>query len=224
MPVSDRTPPLPDGAAPAPAGPARLAARPAADDMPEQPVFTVDGNRLTLLDTGPRRLRALIDLIDGARHSLRILYYIYADDDTGRRINAALAAAARRGVLGRAAVIAGIGLLLGLWPSGIAVILVNYGLLFAVAALFLGLRARVLVPLALGWVLLAPVASHALRPLVAEPTLEVTSLLTLRDPVAALTEVLLTGYYPVLVQKRGVRSYLIVLRFTTHRVTLSRVK
>lgn len=63
-----------------------------------QPTFTVDGNRLTLLDTGPRRLDALLDLIDGARVDLRILYYIYADDRTGRRVNAALIAAAERGV------------------------------------------------------------------------------------------------------------------------------
>lgn len=68
------------------------------DDAAPQPVFTVDGHRLTLLDTGPRRLDALLALIHGARRSLRILYYIYADDDTGRRVNAALAAAAGRGV------------------------------------------------------------------------------------------------------------------------------
>ncbi len=65
---------------------------------PPQPSFTVDGNTLTLLDTGPRRLEALLALIDGAERSLRILYYIYADDDTGRRVNAALIAAAKRGV------------------------------------------------------------------------------------------------------------------------------
>ena len=64
----------------------------------DRPSFTVDGNRLTLLPEGPERLRALIDLIDGAWRSLRILYYIYADDDSGRRVNAALAAAAARGV------------------------------------------------------------------------------------------------------------------------------
>ena len=63
-----------------------------------QPVFTVDGNRLTMLDTGPRRLDALLDLIAGAHSDLRILYYIYADDETGRRVNAALIAAAERGV------------------------------------------------------------------------------------------------------------------------------
>jgi cardiolipin synthase len=68
------------------------------DAPPPQPSFTVDGNRLTLLDTGQRRLEALLALIDGATRSLRILYYIYADDDTGRRVNAALIAAAHRGV------------------------------------------------------------------------------------------------------------------------------
>lgn len=65
---------------------------------PEQPGFQVDGNRLTLLDTGPRRLDSVLALIDGARTSLRILYYIYADDATGRRVRDAMIAAARRGV------------------------------------------------------------------------------------------------------------------------------
>lgn len=68
------------------------------DEPARQPTFEVAGNRLTLLDTGPRRLGALLDLIAGARTSLRILYYIYADDDSGRRVNEALCAAARRGV------------------------------------------------------------------------------------------------------------------------------
>lgn len=71
---------------------------PACEDPDPQPSFTVDGNRLTLLDTGPRRLDALMALIEGARETLRILYYIYADDETGTRVNAALTAAARRGV------------------------------------------------------------------------------------------------------------------------------
>jgi len=62
-----------------------------------QSTFTVDGNRLTLLDTGPQRLDALVALIEGARRSVRVLYYIYADDGAGARVNDALAAAARRG-------------------------------------------------------------------------------------------------------------------------------
>lgn len=64
----------------------------------DQPSFTVDGNRLTLLDTGPRRLEALVALIDGARQSLRIVYYIYRDDQSGRRVRDAMLAAAKRGV------------------------------------------------------------------------------------------------------------------------------
>ena len=67
-------------------------------ETPPQPSFTVDGNRLTLLDTGPRRLDGLIALIDRAERTLRILYYIYADDDAGRRVNGAMIAAAERGV------------------------------------------------------------------------------------------------------------------------------
>lgn len=67
-------------------------------EPPPQPSFDVDGSRLTLLDTGPRRLDALLALIDDAAHSLRILYYIFADDDTGHRVTDALIAASRRGV------------------------------------------------------------------------------------------------------------------------------
>ncbi|WP_174291633.1 phospholipase D-like domain-containing protein [Sphingomonas bacterium] len=68
------------------------------DTPSPQPTFTVDGNRLTLLDTGRRRLDTVLATIENARHSLRAVYYIYADDDTGRRVNQALIAAASRGV------------------------------------------------------------------------------------------------------------------------------
>ena len=60
--------------------------------------FTVDGNRLTLLVAGAERLKALIGLIDGAKHSLRLLYYIYTDDETGREVRAAMERALDRGV------------------------------------------------------------------------------------------------------------------------------
>ena len=59
---------------------------------------TVEGNRLTLLPDGPDRLEALVALIDGARESLRILYYIFLDDVSGRRVRDALLAAMDRGV------------------------------------------------------------------------------------------------------------------------------
>jgi cardiolipin synthase len=58
----------------------------------------VEGNRLTILADGPTRLDALIALIDGAEQSLRILYYIFKDDASGRRVRDALVAACRRGV------------------------------------------------------------------------------------------------------------------------------
>ena len=58
----------------------------------------VAGNRLTLLPDGPKRLEALIALIDGAQESLRILYYIWLNDETGQRVRDALVAAAKRGV------------------------------------------------------------------------------------------------------------------------------
>lgn len=67
-------------------------------EPPPQPMFVVDGNQLTLLDTGPRRLDALLALIGRAQTSLRLLYYIYSDDSVGARVRDALAAAARRGV------------------------------------------------------------------------------------------------------------------------------
>jgi len=60
--------------------------------------FIVDGNRLTLLIAGHERLSALIGLIDGAKHSLRLLYYIYTDDETGREVRAAMERALERGV------------------------------------------------------------------------------------------------------------------------------
>ena len=68
-------------------------------DAPERIApIEVAGNRLTLLPDGPERLDALIALIDGAEASLRILYYIWADDAAGRRVRDALVAAAARGV------------------------------------------------------------------------------------------------------------------------------
>ncbi|WP_267388465.1 phosphatidylserine/phosphatidylglycerophosphate/cardiolipin synthase family protein [Sphingomonas sp. GC_Shp_3] len=63
-----------------------------------QPTFMVDGNRLRMLVTGPERFDMLIALIDGARTTLRMLYYIYVDDRVGEAVRAALMRAAARGV------------------------------------------------------------------------------------------------------------------------------
>ena len=58
----------------------------------------VDGNRLTLLIEAEERLFGLIALIDGARESLRLLYYTFADDRAGQRVRDVLLDACRRGV------------------------------------------------------------------------------------------------------------------------------
>ncbi len=59
---------------------------------------TVDDNRLTLITEGPDRLIALLALIDGARESLRLLYYIYRADASGVAVRDALERALDRGV------------------------------------------------------------------------------------------------------------------------------
>ena len=68
------------------------------DHAPSQPTFAVDGNRLTLLDTGPGRMEALIALIDGAERTIRLLFYIYVDDRAGTMVRDAMLRAAKRGV------------------------------------------------------------------------------------------------------------------------------
>jgi len=59
---------------------------------------TVDGNELTVLTRGEERLDALIALIEGARRTLRLLYYIFAADSAGLRVREAMIDAANRGV------------------------------------------------------------------------------------------------------------------------------
>ncbi|MGQ0558099.1 MAG: phospholipase D-like domain-containing protein [Sphingosinicella sp.] len=60
--------------------------------------FDLAGNRLAVVSDGPDRLEALLALIDGARESLRILYYIWDDDEAGRRVRDAVVRAGQRGV------------------------------------------------------------------------------------------------------------------------------
>ena len=56
------------------------------------------GNQLQLLATGTEYFPALLAAIDGAAHEIHLETYIFADDETGRTVAAALARAARRGV------------------------------------------------------------------------------------------------------------------------------
>ena len=109
---------------------------------------------------------------------------------------ARLAAAA--GIFGRAAVLLLIGLFLGDLDSGVAVILVNYAFLFVIAAAFIGMSARSLWVMAVLWALIVPAAAFWLRIWIPDSTVSVPGFEELFDPVVFLSEVLLTGYYPVL--------------------------
>jgi cardiolipin synthase len=58
----------------------------------------VEGNRLELLETGAARLDELLAIIADADESLRLIFYIFDSDDSGRRVRQALVEAAGRGV------------------------------------------------------------------------------------------------------------------------------
>jgi len=100
--------------------------------------------------------------------------------------------AARAWVSVRAAFLVALGLLLGRVDSPPLVILAYYGLLFVVALPVLGLGPRALGVLAVVAAVVTPVVSHLLRQSV-DPT-------PIAEPWGAdlLTELLLTGTYPVL--------------------------
>lgn len=67
----------------------------------ERITATIDGTSLQTLEHGRDRLQALLEMIRGARSSLRLVFYIFADDEAGRQVRDALAEAAHRGVVVR---------------------------------------------------------------------------------------------------------------------------
>ncbi len=69
-------------------------------DYTDPPMFSasVEGLDLWVYPCGKERLEALLLLIDGAQHSLKLCFYIYAKDDAGRTVRDALIRAAQRGV------------------------------------------------------------------------------------------------------------------------------
>lgn len=107
-------------------------------------------------------------------------------------------AGAAAGTVGRAVIIGLIGLFLGDLDSGVAVILVNYGFLFLIGAILIGLRPRTAAVLSLLWVICAPLVSHWLRQRLPSPSFDVPGVTELGEPVWFLREVFITGYYPVL--------------------------
>ncbi|NED99157.1 heparan-alpha-glucosaminide N-acetyltransferase domain-containing protein [Phytoactinopolyspora halotolerans] len=112
---------------------------------------------------------------------------------TGRALHGAWAATASRALL-----LVAVGLVIGSLDSGVAVILVYYGLLFLLALPFLGLPATVLLPLGALWAVAMPILSHAIRldaPLSSGGNIAPESF---ADPAQMLWQLTLTGYYPVL--------------------------
>lgn len=60
--------------------------------------LSVGAHRLTIYAAGADRRRALFELIEGARQSLALCFYIFATDATGAAVRDALTRAAQRGV------------------------------------------------------------------------------------------------------------------------------
>ncbi|HUG45731.1 MAG TPA: phosphatidylserine/phosphatidylglycerophosphate/cardiolipin synthase family protein [Sphingomicrobium sp.] len=64
---------------------------------PTEPIrATVEGNRIELIETGAERLRLLLGLIGGAERSLKIMMYMFSQDEVGKAVLEALTAAALR--------------------------------------------------------------------------------------------------------------------------------
>ena len=103
------------------------------------------------------------------------------------------------GLAVRALLIGFLGLLLAELGSGLAIILTYYGLAYVLVLPALGLRPRALLPLAAAWVVAVPVLSHLVRPFLPERGFASPSpAQLLLEPGHLLSELLLTGYYPVL--------------------------
>ena len=97
----------------------------------------------------------------------------------------------------RAGMVGLLGLVLAATETPVAVILAYYAVFLVLALPFLGLRARTLAVLALGWALVSPQLSFLLRGMLpARPRDQVDLTMLITDPLTALHALLLTGYYP----------------------------
>lgn len=154
------------------------------------PAIGTDGSTSTTYLIASGRSAALFALLAGVGLALA------SGGPTPRRGRPLLAAMAA--TVARAAVLALVGFFLGAFESGLAIILVYYALLFVVATPFLGLRARVLLPLAAAAAVLTPVLSQWLRASMPPPSYGNPTLESLADPFGLFRELTVTGYYPVL--------------------------
>ena len=148
----------------------------------------VDGTLTSLQWLAGGRASALFAVLAGV--SLALV--------TGRRtpVRGATRARASAAIAVRAGSVALVGLVLGQLETGIAIILTSYGVLFLLALPFLGLHARGLLLLAVGWAVTAPVLSHLVRPELPDRRFASPHLDQLAEPGRLVSELLLTGYYP----------------------------
>jgi uncharacterized membrane protein len=102
------------------------------------------------------------------------------------------------GIVVRALLIGFLGLWLGGLDTGIAVILTYYGLLFLLGLPFLGLRAPALFAWAAAVAVVVPLLSQVVRPSLPDRGYTSPGFGQLDSPDRLLSELLLTGYYPVL--------------------------
>lgn len=109
----------------------------------------------------------------------------------------------RLGLALRAAVVAAIGLTVGLVKIDVAVILIQYAALFWCALPVLGLRRQTLGLLAVAWILLSPVAAYLARPALLDAPVRLQLghnpvWADLAQPARLASDIMVTGYYPVL--------------------------
>lgn len=72
-------------------------ADPSLPDAPPRISADVAGTRIEVIEEGPERLETLLRMIDEAQHSVRLLFYMFSRDDSGRAVRKALVQAAGRG-------------------------------------------------------------------------------------------------------------------------------
>lgn len=67
--------------------------------QPSDPIQAdIDGNALLVIESGEARMQAIIDLIAGAKERVRLLFYLFNNDDSGKKVLDAVVDACRRGV------------------------------------------------------------------------------------------------------------------------------
>ena len=106
--------------------------------------------------------------------------------------------AARASVAVRAALITVLGLALGQVGTPVSVILAYYGAMFLLAVPLLGLSARALTIISVGMAVTGPIMVQVLRESLPEHGSDPTFIMIFSEPGVLVSQLLLTGFYPVL--------------------------